>query len=128
MASQFLPFWPKAALAGYIANANSEDFYSRALPTNGFTEVVLEMQLDATFGTNVDTTIAVVPQISNDGINWEDQAAVATIAANGTFPSTTIDKYEEIGAFMRMKITLTNTEGAAMTLGATLYVAGTGRS
>jgi len=127
--SEYLPFWPKAAMGGYIANANSSVFYSRALPTNGFTEVVIQLQMDATFGTNVATSVGVKPQVSNDGVNWKDQTSpTISILANGTFPAQVTEKFTEIGAFMRMKVTITNTEGAAGQICATMMIAGTGRS
>jgi len=127
--AQYLPFWPKAALGGYLANTGSSDFFSKALPTNGFTEVVIQMEIDATFGTNVATTVEVVPQISNDGTNWEDLAPSGLSApANGTYPWQDTEKFTDIGAFMRMKIILTNTEGAVHYMPATVHVTGTGRS
>jgi hypothetical protein len=48
--SEYLPFWPKAGIGAYVANGgNSVVIYSRALPTNGFTEVIIQMEIDATF-------------------------------------------------------------------------------
>jgi len=127
--AQFLPFWPKAALGGYLADSNSAEFYSKVLPTNNFTEVVVQMELDATFGTGLATTVAVVPQVSNDRTNWEDLVpSVLTVAADGTFPFQDTEKFTDIGAFMRMKITLLNNEGSAQRISATILVSGTGRS
>jgi hypothetical protein len=127
--SEYLPFWPKAAMGGYIANGLSSTFYTKALPTNGFTEVVVQVQMDATFGTVVGSTVVVTPQISNDGANWKDLTAMTTIAANGTFPAQVTTKFTDIGAFMRMKVVITYSEGApGGQMCATIFIAGAGRS
>ena len=128
--SEYLPFWPKAAAGAYVVAGNSAYVYSRALPTNGFTEVVLQLQIDADFGVDSDTYVEVIPQISNDGTNWEDQATgTFLLNAGGSYPKEIVEKFTEIGAFMRMKIRLYNGEAlGAMYLAPTVMVAGVGRS
>lgn len=88
--AEYLPFWPKAGIGAYVINGgNSVNIYSRALPTNGFTEVVIQMEIDATFGGSgwpAYTTVAVAPQVSNDGVNWKTLSSTLSIANNATFP------------------------------------------
>ena len=129
--SEYLPFWPKAGVGAYVANAGSASIYSRALPTNGFTEVVIQMEMDATFGSHANTKIDVVPQISNDGVNWKElTSATLQIVSTTTFPAQDTEKFTEIGAFMRMKISISNGEadGLSHWIVATLLVSGAGRS
>ena len=129
--SEYLPFWPKAAIGGYIAWGTPSAFYSRVLPTNGFIEVVIQMEMDATFGTQAGTKIDVVPQISNDGVNWNDlTSATLQIVSTTTFPAQDTEKFTEIGAFMRMKISISNGEadGLSHWIVATLLISGAGRS
>ena len=47
--AQFLPFWPKAAAGAYLANGADGYVFSKALPTNGFKEVVIQREIDADF-------------------------------------------------------------------------------
>jgi len=132
--SEYLPFWPKAWIGAYVTNGGGTAVvYSRALPTNGFTEVIIQMEIDATFGGAAGgppwTTVGVEPQISNDGINWKTlTVTLLSIANNATFPEQATEKFTEIGAFMRMKITITSREAASGTIVATLLVSGAGRS
>ena len=131
--AEYLPFWPKAGIGAYVnSGGGTETIYSKALPTNGFTEVVLQMQIDATFGGVVggppDTTIEVDPQISNDGVNWKDITSSMSIANTSAFPAQSTEKFTDIGAFMRMKITITSWEAASGPIAATLQITGAGRS
>jgi hypothetical protein len=127
--SEYLPFWPKAAAGAFIAtNPGTASVYSRALPTNGFTEVVVQMEIDAAFGADGSTKIDVIPQISNDGVNWKDLTSGLSINAIGTFPKEDTEKFTDIGAFMRMKMLFTNEDGINTRVFATLLVSATGRS
>jgi hypothetical protein len=129
--SEYLPFWPKAGIGALIGGASSVSIFSRSLPTTGFTEVVIQMELDATFGSHANTKIDVVPQVSNDGINWKDlTSATLQIVSTATFPAQDTEKFTEIAAFMRMKITISNGEadGLSHWIVATLAVMGAGRS
>lgn len=129
MASAVLPFWPKAAAMAYLATGSGASIYTKAFPTNGFTEVVIQLGIDADFGVQATTYVQVYPQISNDGINWEEQTSpVLQILSTASFPAIDVEKFTEIGAFMRMRIYLYNNEGAAAWFGATIEVTGTGRS
>jgi hypothetical protein len=127
--SEYLPFWPKAGVGAYFTNdAETKYVYSRALPTNGFTEVVVQMGIDAAFGGNAASSIKATPQISNDGVNWKDITSTLTILANATFPEQKTEKFTEIGAFMRIRIELYNKEGATKFLMGPVMVSGAGRS
>jgi len=127
--SEYLPFWPKAAAGAYVGAAGSGYIFSRALPTNGFTEVVLQLQVDADFAPSANSDVQVTPQTSNDGINWADQtSATFKIVGLGTFPKQITEKFTSIAAFMRMKIHIHNGEGGALYLAPTVMVAGAGRS
>ena len=69
--SQYLTFWPKAGIAGYATGsgeANGALVYSKAIPTNGFTEVIVQFEADVKPGA-ANTNIKVTPQISNDAVN-----------------------------------------------------------
>ena len=128
--AEYLPFWPKAGIAGYATGAGESNgalVFSRALPTNGFTEVVVQFEADVK-PAGVNCTIKVTPQVSNDGINWVDNTeATLTSLTNGTtVPFNDSKKFTIIGAFMRMKINLYDT-GANLVAG-TVQVAGAGRS
>jgi len=129
--AQYLPFWPKAAVAVYTAGvANSKGYiYSKALPTNGFKEVVIQIEVDEDFGGNASSYVKAIPQISNNGINWENLTPTGlSIAATGTYPAQDTEKFTTIGAFMRIKIELNNNEGGALNrFSATVIVSGTGR-
>ena len=125
MASQFLPFWRKAAAMAYVSSGTPQYVYTTALPTNGFTEVVSELVVDAEIAAN--STITVYPEISNDGINWEQQTNFTAITPGGTYPKKEVIKGTEIAAFMRMKIKIELSTGTGWA-GATLYIASTGRS
>ena len=127
--AEYLPFWPKAAVGAYLANGGDAYIFSRALPTNGFTEVVVELGIDANFGNKVATYVEAIPESSNDGINWEQQASgTFSLAATGTFPKQKVEKYTEVGAFMRIRIKIHNGESIAAYLAPTVFVAGAGRS
>ena len=129
--SEYLPFWPKAAIGGYVLSATPSYFYSRALPTNGFTEVVMQEEVDADFGSSANTKIEIKPEISNDGVNWKELSSTLSIPAttgSGSFPKQLTEKFTEIGAFMRAKVKIINGEGADKWVVGTLLVAGTGRS
>jgi len=129
--AEYLPFWPKAAAGAYVAFGTSANIYSMALSTNGFKEVVVQMELDATFGSQAGTKITVVPQISNDGVNWDDlTSATLEILSTTTFPAQNTEKFTEIGAFMRMKIAISNGEadGLSHWIVATLLISAAGRS
>jgi hypothetical protein len=131
--SEYLPFWPKAGIGAYVTNGGGTAVvYSKALPTNGFTEVVIQMEIDATFGAAAgppNTTVDVAPEISNDGVNWKTLTASSlSIANNATFPAQATEKFTEIGAFMRMKITITSREAASGMIVAPLLVSAAGRS
>jgi hypothetical protein len=127
--SEYLPFWPKAAIGAYIADDQNVEIFTRALPTNGFTEVVLQVQWDGQFATLVTSLFDVVPQISNDGINWKDLTSPAIqITGTTSVPVQKTEKFTEIGAFMRVKVKITNDEGSGSFMGTTVLIAGAGRS
>jgi hypothetical protein len=103
--------------------------YTRALPTNGFTEVVAQLEMDADFLGSAGR-LDCAPEISNDGVNWQAGTGFTTIvaaAAGGTFPAKEVIKITTIGAFMRFKVSLWDFTGAA-SVGATIAISGTGRS
>jgi uncharacterized protein YaiE (UPF0345 family) len=128
--AEYLVFWPKAAAGAYLANGGDAYVYSRALPSNGHTEVVVQLQIDADFGGNANSYVRIYPEIRNDGINWEEQDSGGTfnIPATGTFPKQVTEKYTEIAAFMRMKTRIHNGEGGGAYMAPTLLLAGVGRS
>ena len=130
MASAYLPFWPKAAAMAYVAAGTTEDIYSKVLPTNGFTEIVIQFECDAPICGDANTTIDLVPQISNDGVNWEDQTApnFTAITQASSFPTKEVAKFTEVAAFMRLKIEITQSTASSNNAGATLHLAGTGRT
>jgi hypothetical protein len=127
--AEYLPFWPKSAAGAHVGATSTAYVYSKALPTNGFTEVVIELEVDADFSSDPDSYVQVTPQISNDGVNWEDQTSASFhVHAGGTFPAQVTEKFTEIGAFMRMKVHLYNDTGGAVTMAPTIMIAATGRS
>jgi len=134
--SQYLPFWPKGGIAAYapgVGQGNGAFAYSKALPTNGFTEVIVQFQSDVKPGGSnahgVNTGIKVIPQISNDAINWEDNtdATLDSLTNGSTVPFQDTKKFTTIGAFMRMKIELYDTNAASLVAG-TILIAGAARS
>lgn len=126
--AEYLPFWPKSGMIAYMAASTNQDIYSKALPTNGFTEVVVQVQLDAPIAGDANTTITVYPQISNDGVNWEDQTNFTALTTGGTYPAKEVLKYTEIGAFMRMRVRIAQAAGTSVNAGGTFLISGAGRS
>jgi hypothetical protein len=129
--SEYLPFWPKAAMIGYVnASGSPIDIFTRALPTNGFTEVVAQVECDGRVG-GANSTITPTPQISNDGINWEDVTlgtAFPAIDPGDTYPMKDVRKITDVGAFMRFKVRLAISSGTDVLVGGTIMISGAGRS
>jgi len=127
--SEYLPFWPKAAAVsrvGASGSGNAAVIYTRALPTNGFTEVVAQLEIDADLLGSANR-VDCVPEISNDGVNWQAGTGFTTVSAGGTFPAKEVLKITTIGAFMRFKISLWDNTGAA-SVGGTIMISAAGRS
>jgi hypothetical protein len=129
--SEYLLFWPKAAVAGYTLGSgegNGAIIYTKALPTNGFTEVVVQFQSDVK-PSSMNGNIKVTPQVSNDGINWKDNTdeTLNTLSNGSTVPFQDTKKFTTIAAFMRMRINLYDGSGANLVAG-TIMVSGAGRS
>jgi hypothetical protein len=130
--SEYLLFWPKAAAISKASAGGSGGaaiIYTKALPTNGFTEVVAQLEIDADLPSS-SNRVDCVPEISNDGVNWQAGSGfttVTTVAAGQTFPAKEAIKITTIAAFMRFKISLWDT-GGAVSVGATLMISGAGRS
>ena len=131
--AQYLPFWPKAAVAANVTGANqTENVYTKALPTNGFTEVVGQLECDATpVGLTANAFIRVTPQISNDGVNWQSLTAPDIFAdiTTGTtpYPHQETIKLTTIAAFLRYEIMFDDTDTASAIV-ATLMISAAGRS
>jgi hypothetical protein len=129
--SEFLPFWPKAAAMAYVANGTTVSIYSRALPTNGFTEVVAQMEIDGVICGDGNTDIDVYPQVSNDGVNWQELTSdkFTTVEQGGTttYPVKEMKKISTVGAFMRFRIAIYQ-NGSSANAGGTLLVSAAGRS
>jgi hypothetical protein len=128
--SEFLPFWPKAAVtAASVASGTDQNVYTRALPTNGFTEVVAQIVLDSKVWDGVGNgSIQGIPQLSNDGVTWKDSTTTfAAVSSATSVPYQEAIKITEIGAFMRIKIKFSSSSGTTH-LAATVMITGVGRS
>lgn len=130
--SKYLLFWPKSVVAAYVTTALSQQVvYTKALPTDEFTEVVAQLQCDTTIAHDGASDIHVKPQISDDGVNWETSATLFTaIDQSGSFPKNQTIKITTVAAFMRFKIELNEDPilGADGLVAGTLMIAGVGRS
>ena len=130
--SEYLSFWPKAAVSAYLSAAPGTEYvYTKALPTNGFTEVVVQVECDAKISHDAGSQIIVTPQISNDGVNWEELTADAftAITQASSYPTKEMKKITTIAAFTRLKIALNEGAlGAAGIISGTIMITGTGRS
>ena len=130
--AEYLAFWPKAAMVSAVSGSGSGNaalIYTKAMPTNRFTEVVAQLEIDADLlgGNN---RVDCVPQISNDGVSWQAGtgfSTVTSVAAGGSFPAKETIKITTIAAFMRFKVSLWDS-GGAVSVGATLAIWAVGRS
>jgi len=66
----YMPFWRKGTLVAY--NNRTLTVYTKPLVTTPMVEIVLTLRIDMTFVFQNGPSFDVTPQISNDGINWED--------------------------------------------------------
>jgi len=132
--SEHLPFWPKAACIVNAPAATTKTIYTKALPTNGFKEVVAQLEIDAEIAGDGNTCINVTPEISNDGSTWENLLATfafTTVYQAGggtTYPVKEVLKITTVASFMRFRIAVDQDVGSSTTAGATLMLTGVGRS
>jgi len=118
-------------MAAAVQGANQKEYvYTKALPTNGFTEVVGQFEVDATPIRSVNSTITVTPEISNDGLNWETLTGDAFTAIDATitsFPWQDSKKLTTLAAFLRYQVEFNDTN-AAQDIIATVLISAVGRS
>ena len=132
--AEYLPFWPKAAGIVYSAASSTNYLYTKALPTNGFTEVVAQLEIDAEIAGDGNTTITVTPEVSNDGINWQNLSGTFTFSpvtqsgGGTTYPVKEILKITTIASFMRFRIAIVQAAGSATNAGGPFMITGAGRS
>lgn len=106
-----LQFWSKAAVAANVTAGTDQNIYTRVLPTQDYTEVVIQAVADAEIPPNSSVTIT--PEISNDAMNWYSLSSFTAISPGGTYPKTEIIKYTTIAAFMKVRIALSMSAGAS---------------
>jgi len=131
MPHEEIPFWPKAGVFAYLTGAPStQDVFTRHFLTHGFTELVAQLECDCRIAHDANSSITVTPQISNDGVNWEDLAAVAfsSISYGGVYPYNELKQISQVASFMRFKIELIESMGgAAGIVGGTIMIRGIAR-
>jgi hypothetical protein len=121
-----LPFFRKGVIA---ANVNqSKTIYTQPLITEKFVEVLAALRVDAPIvSTHAADGIGVIPQISNDLVNWADKTPNFTSVGPGvSFPITETILITEIGRYMRFKIVLSKPVLAGV-LGLTFSLLGDGK-
>lgn len=132
--ARILPFWPKSGILAWVTSSSSvADFiYTNALPTDGFSQVVAQLECDAKIAGDANTDILVTPQISNDGVSWKDATpAFIKIEQGSSYPIKEVAKIDTLGAFMRFKIGLWEEKvngDVTVIIGGTLKITGTGRA
>ena len=107
-----LPFWPKAGVSAWVTSSSAgtgatEFLYTKAFPTAEFGKVVAQLVCEAKITGDANSDILVTPQVSNDGVSWQDAApAFAKIEQASTYPVNQVITVETVGNFMRFKIGL----------------------
>ena len=126
--AEFLPFWPKAAVVG-DSTPGDVLIFTRALPTNGFTEVVAHLTCDGRIMGTGNSSIVVTPEISNDGANWETRTGDVfnSITTGSTYPTSELKKLTNVAAFMRFRIMLRDLISPGP-IGGTIAISAAGRS
>jgi hypothetical protein len=105
-----LSFWPKAGVSAWVTSSTAgvgatEFLYTKALPTAEFGKVVAQLVCEAKITGDANSDILVTPQVSNDGVTWQDATPAFTkIEQGSTYPVNQVITVETVGQFMRFKI------------------------
>jgi hypothetical protein len=105
-----LPFWPKAGVSAWVTSSSAgvgatEFLYTKAFPTAEFGKVVAQLLCETKITGDANSDILVTPQVSNDGVNWQDATPAFTkIEQGSTYPVNQVISVETVGHFMRFKV------------------------
>jgi len=124
MLYQVMNFWPHRGVFAAIGAAETWHMPTIQAPTVGFTELYAQATL---FSRPYDSkvTVYVVPEISNDGQNWE--RLISDRFGPLSTPATEIKSLPKIGSFLRYDIEA-NAGLAPGTLGMNLATTAIGRA
>jgi len=135
--SRQLPCWPKAAVSAWVTSSTAgvgatEFLYTRAFPTAEFGKVVAQLVCEAKITGGANSDILVPPQVSNDGVTWQDVTPAFTkIEQGSTYPMNQVISVETVGQFMRFKIGFWEEKvngDVTVIIGGNLMIEGTGKS
>ena len=105
-----LPFWPKYGLSAWVTSSTAgvgatEFVYTKAFPTAEFGRVVAQLVCEAKITGDANSDILVTPQVSNDGVTWQDVTPAFTkVEQASSFPVNQLIQITTVGHFMRFKI------------------------
>jgi hypothetical protein len=134
--SSALAFWPKSGLSAWvtadIAAPYPVDFvFTKAYPTAEFGKVVVQLVCETKITGDANSDIIVTPQVSNDGVTWQDASPAFTkIEQGSTYPMNQVISVETVGQFMRFKIGFWEEyidSDVTVIIGGNLLIEGTGK-
>ena len=134
--SRQLQFWPKAAVTAWVTSSTAgvgatEFVYTKAFPTAEFGKVVAQLVCEAKITGDANSDILVTPQVSNDGVSWQDVTPVFTkIEQASSFPVNQVIQITTVGHFMRFKIGFWEEKvngDVTVIIGGNLMIEGTGK-
>ena len=131
-----LPFWPKAAVSAWVTSSSSgvgatEFLYTRAFPTAEFGRVTAQLVCEGKMSGDANSDILVTPQISNDGVSWQDVTPAFTkVEQASSYPVSQLIQITTIGHFMRFKVAFWEEKvngDVTVIIGVNLMIQGTGK-
>ena len=134
--SRQLQFWPKAAVTAWVTSSTAgvgatEFLYTKAFPTAEFGRVVAQLVCEAKITGDANSDILVTPQVSNDGVTWQDVTPAFTkIEQASSFPVNQVIQITTVGHFMRFKIAFWEEKvngDVTVIIGGNLNIEGTGK-
>jgi hypothetical protein len=134
--SRSLPFWPKAAVSAWVTSSTAgvgptEFLYTRAFPTSEFGKVAAQLVCEGKISGDANSDILVTPQVSNDGVTWQDVTPVFTKVEQASgFPVNQVILITTVGHFMRFKIAFWEEKvngDVTVVIGGNLLIEGTGK-
>jgi len=129
MVDRLIEFWPKRAVLSHVNAGTTHYLYTQPRDTGDFSEAIVKASCAARTASSANFHIDIYAQISNDGVEWEELSPRLARISWPTFPQSHMEKYTDIGKWMRFEIRLLESGGGlAGIAGGTIAIKGMCRS